>query len=66
MFFSFLSILKGCYGNPIIGEMNMLEKLLEIYASVNHYYYDYDPSIQFSSLIQTLVSFWKKKYMVCR
>lgn len=29
MFFSFLPILKGCYGNPIIVEMNILENKLE-------------------------------------
>lgn len=50
MFFSSLSILKGCYKNPILVEMNMLEKSLKNYASVKHYYYDYDPfnSIFFS------------------
>lgn len=58
MFFAFLPILKGCYGNPIIVEMNILEKNLKIYASAKHYYYDYDPSIQFSPLIQTLVFFF--------
>ena len=63
MFFSFLPILKSCYGNPIIVEMNILEKILKIYASVKHYYYDYDPSTQFSRFIQALVFF--KKKMVC-
>ena len=34
MFFSFLPILKSCYGNPIITEINIIEKTLKIYASV--------------------------------